>query len=158
MPIRNKDGSVYKSGTTNNVSLEPMVCKDLPIFHTEEKLPESVEKQIEEIKEFIPAVIDPPIIKNKLLSWVMPAQIVEEDSLYGPKRSFKYGEKFTTELILKERNGLNCVFWMPFKNLLERGSIIFLWDEKEWWKVSEAKEDNDGILVDCYPSDQTPSF
>ena len=144
MAIRNRDGSIFKLSDKNSLP-SLYICKDLPDVNL------VVEEPIEE------EIIEPEKESNKLLGWCIPVEIVEEDSLYGTKKSVKYGEKFSTELILMDRSGLSCTFWAPIKKL-EHGSIVYLWEEKEWWSVSETKEENNGLVVTCHPSEHTPSF
>lgn len=99
------------------------------------------------------------VASNKLLAWCLPALIKEEvNPLYGEiKRSLGgYGDKFSFETVLLNRSIVSVDFWSPVS--IEKNSIIYLWDQREWWRVSNYKQHENGWVLTCYPSDHHPSF
>ena len=127
----------------------------------EEKVEEKVEK-VQEVPEIpkTPPKIDskPKITANKLIAWCLPAFVKEEiNALYGEvKRSISYGTKFSFEIIVRERGIVACDFWAPI--LIDNNSIIYLWDQREWWRVTKSFAEDDGWVLTCYPSERQPSF
>ena len=97
-------------------------------------------------------------VENKLVAWCLPASVREEvNPLYGEvKRSITYGEKFSFETVVLNRNIVSVEFWSPVP--IEKNSIIYLWDQREWWRVTKIIAKSDGWILSCFPSDHQPSF
>jgi hypothetical protein len=109
-----------------------------------------------------PKVIESPKVvsqEDKLLAWCLPAIIKQEiDPVYGDiKRSVSWGDKFSFETVLLNRSAIGVELWAPLESL-ERSSIIYLWEQREWWSVNSVETNKNGIIISCFPSDQHPSF
>lgn len=137
MVIKRKDGKDYSLRVEEE---QPLVQNFFP-----EETVTIVSPQI--IPEEVP-------IPKKDLLYCLPATIKERiDPLYQEKRSYLvYGKQFTFSGEVKEIDILSLS--ISTESPIGRGSIIYLPEEKRWWKVTENK---DGI-VNCMPSDVTPSF
>jgi hypothetical protein len=140
--------------------------RDIPNPYQIPDIQQSVEEFIKPT-EITPEPIKTPEVKketkpvkidNKLIAWCMPASIREEvNPLYGEiKRSIVYGDKFSFEIIVINRNIVSAEFWTNI--VIEKNSIIYLWDQREWWRVTKTTPHNEGNMLTCYPSDHHPSF
>lgn len=189
MPIKNKDGSVFKLQGPNplmktqdldgeniivhNLNPEEVIGEDLSRQHRDIPNPFQVIDLQQSVEEFLeetpkPAVVEVPAppkvetkpkpVANKLVAWCLPAAVREEVSpLYGEvKRSVSYGEKFSFETVVVNRSIVSVDFWSPVS--IEPNSIIYLWDQREWWRVTKNEARSDGWLLTCFPSDHHPSF
>lgn len=181
MSIKNKDGSVYKLRGPNPVMEQQNLWKDdeKVIIHNID--PEEITGEDKSRKErHIPSPYDiivqqptaeeivvkePPKVvekvskENKLVAWCLPAIIKQEiDPVYGDiKRSTVWGNKFSFETVLLNRSAIGVELWAPLESL-ERSSIIYLWEQREWWSVNSTEIHKNGIIISCLPSDQHPSF
>lgn len=204
MPIKNKDGSVYKLQGPNPLMKSQDLDGENVIIHNlnpEEVIGEDPSRQYREIpnpfevvdiqqsvEEFMgdelpqveepevqqplapkpvqepPKVVEPPKpkpkqpIEGKLVAWCLPAILKEEvNPLYGEvKRSLSYGEKFSLETVVLNRSIVSVDFWSPVN--IEKNSIIYLWEQREWWRVTKISSRTDGWVLTCFPSDHHPSF
>lgn len=155
MPISNKDGTPYRLRGVNplmvnqehwqaikvNLELEEFVLPDPRITAEEE------------------AIVGGGSLQQTDLVGCLPALTMaeEEDPLYGFK-TFKpgWGEKFTFEALKTQSTGLTAVFLANVpKDKISEGSILFVYNDREWWKVSRVEE---GTHIHCVPSDIKPSF
>jgi hypothetical protein len=123
---------------------------------------QSVEEFLEETPPAPPKIETPPpqpkVVANKLLAWCLPAAVREEiNPLYGEvKKSVVYGQKFSFETVVLGRNIVSVDFWSPVS--IENNSIIYLWDQREWWRVTGSVVKENGWVLNCFPSDHHPSF
>jgi hypothetical protein len=135
--------------------------------------PKDIKSAVEEFMEIKeepkpiekPKIEEPPkvkeksrVIDGKLIAWCLPAINDESyNNLYGESdKSLSYGEKFSFETVLIRRGMFGCDLWSPVK--VEKNSILYLWEGREWWRVSKFEEYSDGWLLTCFPSDHHPSF
>lgn len=105
-------------------------------------------------------------LKNVVLMHCSPAEIRErQDELYGDNyKSIQYGEKFTFEAVVVERNDLYMRFWTNIK--LSEGSVVFpskyrdgvKFGEHRWWRVNQLVEKSGGHLTQAVVSDYHPDF
>lgn len=146
----------------SNANLKIIISEDIP-----PPTKELVDINDIEPEEIVVPIIEPPrppkrtIPDNvpKTVAHCLPA-IVQKytDSIYGETRSLlTYGEKFTLEVVIISSSDLTAQIWTNAANVTKE-SIIFLSNEKRWWKVGLSENKYGGILFDCVPSDITPSF
>ena len=84
---------------------------------------------------------------------------VEEDELYGESRQVRrWGGKFAVESLVISDDGVQCRLWVPAASQVEKDSIILVRQDARWWKVAYVREWNSGLLLDCLPSSEKPSF
>lgn len=169
-----KSQSLNDDFIVHNLNPEEIIGEDPSRQHREIPNPfdiidiqQSVEEFMgDEIKEEQPKAIEKPKLvekskqnlENKFVAWCLPAILKEEiNSLYGEvKRSLSYGEKFSLETVVINRNIVSIDLWSPIK--IDKNSIIYLWDQREWWRVTKIIEQTDGWLLTCFPSEHHPSF
>ena len=79
-------------------------------------------------------------------------------ALYGDTiKRVVYGNKFTMEMEKVAQENVTLTFWTNAK-FLEKSSIIYVPEDRQWWKVSSCIEQENGFLIQTITSDQTPSF
>ena len=134
---------------------------------------ESVEQPVESVEQ--PAEPEHPVeqpakqqsnLKNVVVMHCLPAVIRDrEDELYGEVyKSIQYGEKFTFEGVVVERNDLYMRFWTNIQ--LSDGSVIYpskyrdgvKFGEHRWWRVNQIMEKSGGYLTQVVISDYHPDF
>lgn len=112
----------------------------------------------------LPAIVGVGVISNKEIIYCLPSILItEEDPVYGQKiQKPGWGDKFSFEAIRLEYTGFTITFFarMPqeYMDKLNRGSIILVFKQREWWKVNETELFEDGIKIYCVPSELKPSF
>jgi hypothetical protein len=133
----------------HNLTYETIIEKDLS-KKDREIIPESFKKPTEITPE-------PPRL-DKIIAWCLPATVKEVvNPLYGEvKRSIVYGEKFSFEIVVRNRGLVTCDFLAPLD--ISIGSIVYLWSQREWWQVTKSQVLGDSWLLTCYPSEKQPSF
>lgn len=167
MAIRNKDGSLFKLQGINPLMKDQDHWKDEWTVHYVEAEEVFVQDSQRIIPEGtpddapVPAIIGVGIIHQTEILYCLPLFIrTEEDPLYGQKRRVnEWGEKFSFEAITVDCNGLTAIFFarMP-KDKVPAGSIIYVFKERNWWKVNGVENYEDGIHIYCMPSEMKPSF
>jgi hypothetical protein len=105
-------------------------------------------------------------LKNVVIMHCSPAEIRErEDDLYGDiYKTIQYGEKFTFESVILERNDLYIRFWTNVD--LSEGSVVYpskyrsgvKYGEHRWWRVNQSTEKSGGYLIQAVVSDYHPDF
>ena len=156
------------SGLNSDFNVKDSVISDFPEIKVEPK-PEVVLKDPEPLNPE-PKIESNPKTKAKLKNVVLmhcsPAEIRErQDELYGDTyKSIQYGEKFTFEAVIVERNDLYMRFWTNIK--LSEGSVVFpskyrdgvKFGEHRWWRVNQLVEKSGGHLTQAVVSDYHPDF
>jgi len=180
MVIKKKDGSVYRLSGPNPIMKNQSFWEaDKSIVHNfnpveiitkieqNEELqniePEEIHVSIKEVEPSqLPSNIKKRIVPTEVVKKMvhcLPAFIKEfHDPLYGESRStLSYGNKFTMEVVVASQSDLNIVLWT---NSIEvgKGSIIYIPENKRWWKVTDETKRNEGVMISCLPSDIQPSF
>ena len=135
--------------------------KPLKIEKKIEEIQENKKQEIEEITEKSKKEIseESPDIK-KVTIYCLPAKVeFSEDLLYGEvKKTINYGKKFKFEAIVIDNNDINFKIWTN-AIVLDKESIIYPQNyEKRWWRVIETNKKFDGYIINCSPSNITPSF
>jgi len=169
MPIKNKDGTLFKLQGINplmkeqdhwegnedwkihHVEAEEVVIQD-PKRMTPEGLPEDAP---------LPAIVGVGVIPQTELLYCLPLVVhEEEDPLYGQKKLISaWGEKFNFEAIRIDYTGLTATFFARVpQDKVTRGSIILVFRERQWWKVNGTEQSKDGINIYCIPSELKPSM
>lgn len=164
--IRNPDGSSYTIPSSNPIMTNQETWDELilhnMIFEEISYHPKSIRiRKDVVIAESPPAtLVLPERNPTKLFCHVLPTVYKDSvDPLYGEKITrMTYGEKFTMEVSLLSTNNTFCNLWTNSIKEINPGSIIFIKDDKQWWKVNESKKDKEGIIINCVISDKTPSF
>jgi hypothetical protein len=168
MPIRNKDGNLFKlQGVNPLMSEQDRWDKETWIIHYVE--PEKI--TVRGSKKISP---ETPEIETEPLPTTEPQQTeilyclplivrVEEDPLYGQNKQIaSWGDKFSFEAIRIEYTGLTAMFFTRLPpgavSQLARGSIIYVFKERQWWKINGIEESGDGLKIYCVPSELKPSF
>lgn len=187
MPLKNKDGTPYELKKPNPLMLNQDVEEEGWIivhnFNKEEEII-NYKKPVQPPKQKVEAPIltdpipeptpepepepvlnvEPPQVteeerENASFCYCLPAEIkYVHDKLYGESRAVvKYGEKFSFEAIIANRDEMNFV--MLTNVLLPTHSIIYIREDRRWWRVTKTLiRDNGGYLVSCIPSVEKPSF
>lgn len=173
------ENDASSSTLNSDFNVKDKVVSDFPEIKVEPKPepkpepepePEIVLKQPEPLKPAEPKVESSPETKAKLKNVVLmhcsPAQIRErQDDLYGDTyKSIQYGEKFTFEAVVVERNDLYMRFWTNIE--LSEGSVVFpskyrdgvKFGEHRWWRVNQLVEKSGGYLTQAVVSDYHPDF
>lgn len=171
MPIFNKDGTPYKLQGVNPlmqeqdhwnesekvevhdvIAAEEVVMKD-PTRVIPDHIPEDTP---------VAAVIGVGIVTDTTIIYCLPMVMkVVEDPVYGDKKMMPdYGDKFTFEGIMTDYNGVAASFFgrLPPDKTPLPGSILYVWKERQWWKVSETFPQDGGVQINCVVSDRHPSF
>jgi len=185
MAIKRKDGSKYRLQGPNPIMKEqnPWVEDskihnfNFPEITTKEGMieeeeyetftPTEIPQRVEPKEEIVtvtettkekPQRIVPKGVKRNQV-WILPATITEfKDPLYGETRSsINYGNKINGEVVIMSSNDLSVTVWTNGVKV-ERGSIIYICEERRWWKVQQASEKSDGFLYICTISDFQPAF
>lgn len=174
MSIRNKDGSIFKLRGPNPVMNKQSFWDEDSQVHNFDP-PEFVSNQDDIPLQNIPTEevhvtvkeIEPTKLQNPTKK-VVPKEVqrinvnvlmmkIVEDNLYG-QHKMRYDDKpITTELVLVTRDDLNFVVWT---NAIEipKYSIIYVPEDRRWWKVQNSVVRSEGWLMQCVPSDLQPSF
>ena len=148
----------------------------LPTFPL--KKPEVVEPKVVEPEVVEPEVVEPeatepeeeakePVyLKNVVVIHCQPAIVQEhKDDLYDESyKKIQYGEKFTFEGIIIQREDVMILFWTNVK--LTKDSILYpskyrsgvKFGDYRWWKVNEMREKSGGFIVQAVVSDYQPDF
>jgi hypothetical protein len=184
MPIKNKDGSVFKLQGPNplmksqDLDGENIIVHNLNPEETTGSDPSrqfrdfpnpyeivDVNKSVEEFlgtEDIKPPKIEQPKPKSMpggIKAWCLPAVTRQTTNIYGEiKRSVDYlpDQKFQFATVVLARTIIACELTCPVR--VEKGSIILLSEEREWWRVVSLAEKSDGFVLTCYPSDHHPSF
>ncbi len=112
----------------------------------------------------VPAIVGVGVVQQTELLYCLPlTYTVEEDPLYGQKKRIPaWGDKFKFEAIRTDYTGLTAVFFarLPpdYRAKLERGSIILVYKERQWWKINGTEDTEDGVTIYCIPSELKPSM
>ena len=137
----------------------------------EEETPKKTFKDLDEIEpeDFEVPVREtpkpPPPPKKKVPDNVpkmtihcLPAQARQyQDPLYGDTKTMvSYGNKFSLEAVVVSETDLTIDLWTNVS--LGYGSIIFVPKDRRWWKSVKVVEKFGGWLINCVPSELTPSF
>ena len=115
-------------------------------------------------------VIKKPEIKvqqeNVVVMHCLPVvSINKEDDLYGERyKKIEYGEKFTFESVMVQREDLYMIFWTNVN--LVKNSIVFpskyktgtKFGDYRWWKVGDKKERAGGWMIQAIISEDQPDF
>lgn len=154
----------------------------IPEFEPEEipvevKLPEKeINVDVKEPPAVTPPIVEPLIVpketknslnlNNLVLMHCQPTiSKTHTDELYGDSYSkTSYGEKFTFEALVVQREDFTMLFWTNLK--LEKGSVVYpskyrdgtKYGDLRWWKVNRMTEKAGGYLVESVPSDYQPDF
>ena len=139
--------------------LEPKVKPELE--------PEIEELEIEEEEvEEEPKKEEPLYLKNVVVIHCQPAIVKEhKDELYDESYTkTQYGEKFTFEGIMIQREDFMILFWTNLK--LTKNSILYpskyrdgvKFGDYRWWKVNDMREKSGGFVVQAVVSDYQPDF
>lgn len=166
MSIKNKDGSLFKLQKVNPLMKNQDHWKDEWKVHYVETDPISVQDPKRIISDQIsqdtpvPAIIGVGIVSQTEILYCLPLVIkIVEDELYNQKKKYtSWGDQFSFEAIKVDYTGITAVFFAKIPNKLERGSIIYVYKERQWWKINGIESVEDGINIYCIPSDQKPSF
>lgn len=182
MPIRNKDGSLYKISTPNPLMKNQEVTEEWYTVHnfdtpSNETLVydepvKPIKPHVEEPKAETPPpppepVVVPPVEEekesipqeDKLVCYCLPAKIVEiKDTVYDEvRRKLTYGDKFRFEAVPVRLSDIGYTLWTNI--MIENGSIIYSGEDRRWWKVTRTMmQDDGGFLIECVPSMHKPSF
>jgi hypothetical protein len=162
MPIYNKDGSVFKLQGVNPLMKEQ--------DHWDEKW-EVHNPQTEDVivlpdpkrnpASNAPIMVGVGTLPQTDILYCLPLiQITEEDPLYG-QQSIKtdWGEKFSFEAIQISATGLTASFYATLSaDRVPQGSIIYVYKERQWWKVNGVEAAEGGVNIHCMPTDLKPSF
>lgn len=97
--------------------------------------------------------------ERKPVAYCLPAiEDMKYDMLTGKFNSTtRYGEKFTFEVQMVEEDYLSCLMWGPLQEM-PLNSIIYIFDQRRWWKVLGTEPYQGGLLINCMPSEKNPSF
>ena len=192
--IKKKDGTVYRLNSPNPLvsDQEFWAEKDEFIIHNFDwdktltelgdflpsfplQKPEPEEPKIIE-PEVEPEVIDPEVkepeeekplyLKNVVVIHCQPVIIKEhKDDLYDESyKKNQYGEKFTFEGIIIQREDFMILFWTNIE--LTKNSILYpskyrdgvKFGDYRWWKVNDMREKSGGFVVQAVVSDYQPDF
>jgi hypothetical protein len=131
--------------------------RNIPNPYQMDDIGQSVEEFMGEVE--LPVVVQKPVFVEKgLVAWCLPASYEEKvDRLYGDvKRKLVYGDKFSFEIRVLGRGILDCTFRCPVE--ITNNSILYLWEQREWWRSIGCEGVEGQFVVRCYPSDYHPSF
>lgn len=186
MVIKRKDGSIYKLQGPNPMMANQSFWDEETIIHNFDKIPETVTSQgkdittnyeeiplqdIEPDEVYVPAKeIDPTNLPNPtrkkpprevplITVHVLPSAINESyDPLYDETRtSITFGTKFTMQAVIANRNDIGLTLWTNSTEVA-KGSIVYLPEDRRWWRIQEVASRADGWMMHCTPSDLQPSF
>ena len=140
--------------------VEPEVIdpKSFPLQKPEVIDPEVKEPEVKEEK--------PLYLKNVVVIHCQPVIIKEhKDDLYDESyKKNQYGEKFTFEGIIIQREDFMILFWTNIE--LTKNSILYpskyrdgvKFGDYRWWKVNDMREKSGGFVVQAVVSDYQPDF
>ncbi len=111
------------------------------------------------------APVEPPKVEKKSNSnvpkeikrhevWVLPLTQFR-DPLYGEVRS-SFDGKVKGEVIVAASGDIDVSLWSTVE--FGRGSIVYMCEERRWWRVQDVSPKADGFLYQCMPSDFQPTF
>lgn len=149
MTIKRKDGSIFSLTKPNPIMQDQSFWDDdkviLHNFNYEEISFQSINYAQEEKKE-----------QNDAYKQTIHCLIAEIREVFDPlyeetKTSISYKNKLTCEAILITNDVLKMTFWTEEK--LTRGTIVYVPDDRCWWKIQEIND-----VYECVPSDIQPSF
>ena len=160
MVIKKQDGTNFELKKPNPLMAEQDLW-DTAILHNMDYADKVTYRQKKEERNdlvIVPVEIEQPI-RQKVFAWCLPAKMEEiKDELYGEtKRRIRYLPKFSFEVVIIKQEDLYCQFWTNSVPM-ESKSIIYIPDLKTWWRTERVESIEDGIIIHCHPSDQTPSF
>ncbi len=186
MPIRNKDGTLFKLQGINPLmkdqdhwendeegwqihyveSEEDVVVRKEPSREAQRPLPQPPNPiPAPKPKEPEPQRRADYSGYDRLLLYCLPVTFTSEDvdPLYGQKKRIPiWGDKFNFEAVCIDSNGLTAVFFATLPDdvagKLERGSILYVFKERQWWKINGTQREGDGVKIYCMPSPLKPSF
>jgi hypothetical protein len=175
--IKNQDGTVFRlNGPNPMMKTQSLRIKEPIIYNffyeefvSNENYQNLNDIQPEEIKvERKETHVDPSVIVKYIkthpdtphtLFHCLPATIEESvDYLYNEvRKSITYNEKFTFEGFIMESGDVSLSVWtkVPIEKI-GKESIIF--SNKRWWKVKDIESKAKGMIINCDPSEFTPSF
>lgn len=180
MPLKNKDGSVYKLSKPNPVGKDQRWWDpDKVVFYNfkwpvitfaETVLPpDPVAPLVEKpavSRMPLPAPVADSAAENVVFAYCLPAEIQHKvDDLYGDSyATVTYGNKFSVEAIIIEQGDFLMRCWTPVA--VGRGSILYPYrrrtgdpmGEHRWWRAKDVVERDGGWVVEAMPSDYQPSF
>lgn len=154
--------------TRTEISLnQPVAIKEESPPVILEKAPTLIIPQ-KEVSPTNPSKIPDKIRKDSVIFWCLPVVVdVQEDSLYGDViTTNKYGDKFTFEAIVIEKDDLEIKFWSN-ADLVSKGSIVYPskytyrkeeYKDYRWWEIKEITEKGNGKLIYAILSTITPDF
>lgn len=187
MPLKNKDGSLYRLRAPNpimknqdlwgdkfvihNMNWKKEIAKDLndklqvaTVIKKKTFLEEltDTKPEIKEVKKEIKP--EPP---KKTISQEIPKDFIyclpviinkKEANFYGDQyQTIEYGKPFSFEGVIISKLDLTLSLWTTAE--ISEGSILFPKNnEKRWWKVQEKVEKTGGWILTSIPSDYQPYF
>lgn len=119
---------------------------DPPTFKVPEPTPPPVQEENEEFEAL------------KKTAWCMPGSFKDyRDDTYGEVRRVPvFGDKFMLELIVLDQSEVAFKIWTQVN--IKSPSVIFIQEDRRWWRVSDTKPDKNGFVLTCLPSDVRPRF
>jgi hypothetical protein len=166
MTIYNKDGSIFKIQGINPLMKDQERWKEKwVVYDVVDKVtlpdPKRNFAHVNEDDNFAPSILGVGPIQQKDVVHCVPLIVTyEEDPLYGQKKKqTDFGEKFSFEAVTLNSNGLTAIFFanVPAERV-PQGSIIYVYNERQWWKVNGTEDAENGIHIFCIPSDLKPSL
>lgn len=166
MVIKNKDGTIFELNKVNPLMKEQDRWQNDWFVHyvsSEEIVIKDPKRVIPEIlsEEIVPVVVGGGIVNPTEILYCLPLITrIEEDPIYNQSKQINsWGEKFSFEAVTIDYTGLTAVFLarVPEKHIAV-GSIIYVFKERQWWKVNGTEELEDGVKIYCVPSELKPSF
>jgi hypothetical protein len=168
MPIYNKDGSVYRIQGVNPLMKEQDHWSkeekwEVHYPQTEEIVltdPTRESLVVDEVSD-VPTMVGVGVLPQTDILYCLPlVQSVDEDPLYGQQKVVTgWGDKFTFEAVQVGATGLTAVFFAKVpEEKVAPGSIIYVYKERQWWKVNGIEKLEEGINIHCMPSENKPSF
>jgi hypothetical protein len=177
MPLKNKDGTVYKlkgpnplmesqklwtDYTAHNLKFtKEIVASEIP----KTKIIEKKDDFISELEATKPVVTPPPspIIPEKAIETTyihcFPAIVKESvHPIYGETyKTIQYIEPFSFEGVIINQQDLFIEVWTTAE--ITENSVLYPKNEsKRWWKVQKKMEKAQGWLLTGIPSDIKPVF
>jgi hypothetical protein len=180
MTIKRKDGTPFTLSKPNPIMTKQEVWDDLMIatnFKYEEISYRPTRNRLkqgvvfvdvtEETTEYKEPIVElskrnefAPSNRNKMVCYVLPVETKTIiDPLYGETQKKKvYGKQFTMEIEFIKTNDLMCEIWTNSIPSIEKNSIIFIVEDRQWWRVQSTNPDKNGIHIACMVSTENPSF
>lgn len=170
MPIKNKDGSIFKLQGVNPLMKEQDHWDgewQVHYVESEKVVVQDPQRTIHENMfedKMIPAIAGVGIINQTEILYCLPLIIhTEVDPLYGQvQKTSSWGDKFNFEAIRIDCTGLTALFFARLPpeaaSKVTVGSVIYVFKERQWWKVNGTEPSQDGINIYCMPSEIKPSF